>query len=76
MISLMIRLFLYALAGATAWQGAVTMTGPENACIHIPALAEALSGYVNGYAGIASGSAIGILSFIWSRIAKSKGKLT
>ena len=72
MLSLIIRVIFYAVAGATAWNGAITMTGPENACINIPALADAISGGV----GVAIGGGIGVGTFVWSRIVKRLGGVT
>lgn len=72
MLALIIRIVFYAVAGATAWTGAITMTGPDNACLNIPALAEAISGGV----GLAAGGGLGVLTFIWSRIAKRRGGVT
>lgn len=72
MLALIIRVAFYAIAGATAWTGAITMTGPDNACLNIPALAEAITGGV----GLAAGGGLAVGTFIWSRIAKRLGGLT
>lgn len=72
MLALIIRVAFYAVAGATAWNGAITMTGPDNACMNIPALAEAASGII----GVAAGGGLGIVTFIWSRIVKRRGGTT
>ncbi|UFM63631.1 hypothetical protein LOS78_05560 [Paracoccus sp. MA] len=72
MFALIIRVIFYAVAGATAWTGAITMTGPDNACLNIPALAEAISGGV----GLAAGGGLAVGTFVWSRIAKRLGGVT
>lgn len=69
MVVLLIRVFLYTVAGAIGWTGAITMTGPDNACVHIPSLAEA----VTGGAGVVYGGGILAGTFIFSRIAKRLG---
>lgn len=72
MLALIIRVAFYAIAGATAWTGAITMTGPDNACLNIPALAEAITGGV----GLAAGGGLAVGTFIWSRLVKRWGGLT
>ena len=72
MLALIIRVIFYTVAGAIGWTGALTMTGPDNACISIPALADALSG---GF-GVAAGGGLAVGTFIWSRIAKRLGRMT
>ncbi len=72
MLALLIRVLFYTLAGAIGWTSAITMTGPDNACINIPALADAISGGM----GVAIGGGLTVLTFIWSRIAKRKGGVT
>lgn len=69
---LIIRCLFYALAGAIGWTGAITMTGPDNACVHIPSLAEAIT----GGAGVAVGGAMFVGTFVLSRIAKALGWAT
>ena len=69
MVALILRIFLYTVAGAIGWTGAITMTGPDNACVHIPSLAEA----VTGGAGVVAGGGLVAATFIWSRIAKRLG---
>lgn len=69
---LIIRCLFYAASGAIGWTGAITMTGPDNACIHLPSLAEA----VTGTGGIVVGGGIFAATFVWSRIAKRLGGQT
>lgn len=72
-IALGLRIALYAIGGALTYTGAVTMTGPDNACINIPALAETLA---TGTTGIVGGIGTVIGSFVWSRVASRKGGTT
>ncbi|WP_312526675.1 hypothetical protein [Paracoccus sp. (in: a-proteobacteria)] len=72
MLALIIRVLFYTLAGAIGWTSAITMTGPDNACINIPAFADAIS----GGAGVVTGGALAVLTFISSRIAKRRGGVT